>query len=270
MRVFKIIVAGACAMAGVCAWAGPLNDTGIVVCRDHATGTDTPITATTTCSPMPTNGGQDAQYGRDAAAAFGALTKIGAGPKGFDFSKIANDGTVVAATTALGTNPTDWACTYDNNTGLMWEVKTTDGGLRDMNWNYTWYDSLAPSSPSDYRGTPANSGSGAQCTGGVLSCDTEQFVAAVNVLGICNHKDWRLPTARELQNIVDHGIPAVPPNASIDPGYFPNTSFDLYWTGMPYPSAPGAALIVNFGGGGYINYTDSYLPYRIRLVRNGK
>ena len=39
------------------ALAGPLNDTGIDYCRDHATGADTPISATTSCQPLPTHGG---------------------------------------------------------------------------------------------------------------------------------------------------------------------------------------------------------------------
>ena len=28
----------------------------------------------------------------------------------------------------------------DNVTGLMWEVKTDDGGLRDKDWTYSWYN----------------------------------------------------------------------------------------------------------------------------------
>jgi hypothetical protein len=67
---------------------------------------------------------QDCRYGRDAAAAAGVLTKTGGGAKGFDYTKIANNGTTLGAGAALGNAPTDWACTKDNITGLTWEVKT--------------------------------------------------------------------------------------------------------------------------------------------------
>ncbi|MEE4379693.1 MAG: hypothetical protein V2J55_19570 [Candidatus Competibacteraceae bacterium] len=63
--------------------------------------------------------GADHQYGRDPAAAAGVLPKTGSGSKGFDFTKIANDGTELPDSAALGTNPGDWACTRDNVTGLI-------------------------------------------------------------------------------------------------------------------------------------------------------
>ena len=36
-----------------------------------------------------------------------------------------------------------WACVKDNATGLIWEEKTNDQGLRDKEWTYTWHDSDA-------------------------------------------------------------------------------------------------------------------------------
>jgi len=80
---------------------------------------------------------QDCRYGSDAAAAAGAFGKTGAGAKGFDYTKIANNGAALAAGAALGANPTDWACTRDNRAGLTWEVKTASG-LRAI-YNYAQY-----------------------------------------------------------------------------------------------------------------------------------
>ncbi len=54
---------------------------------------------------------QDGRFGRDAAATAGALIKVGGGAAGFDYTKIANDGTTLAAGAALGPAATDWACT---------------------------------------------------------------------------------------------------------------------------------------------------------------
>ena len=66
------------------------------------------------CSAANTGDGttqprQDGRFGRDAKAAAGALIKVGAGAAGFDYTKVANNGTDVPAATALGTNAGDWA-----------------------------------------------------------------------------------------------------------------------------------------------------------------
>ncbi|NOT83672.1 MAG: hypothetical protein HOP02_02590, partial [Methylococcaceae bacterium] len=45
-----------------------------------------------------------------------------------EYSKVSNTGNAIPASTALGTNADDWACTYDSSTQLIWEIKTTDGG----------------------------------------------------------------------------------------------------------------------------------------------
>lgn len=38
-----------------------------------------------------------------------------------NYTKIANNGSILPGDAQLGTQPTDWACTKDNKTGLMWE-----------------------------------------------------------------------------------------------------------------------------------------------------
>ena len=124
------------------------------------------------------------------------LPKVGAGGKGFDFSKISNNGAVLPASATLGTDPNDWACTYDNHTGLMWEVKTTSG-LRSQSHTYTWYDSV-----HNYGGNPGTaSGGTCQTTG---RCDTEKFTADVNAAGLCGKTDWRMPTHQELYNLAEY------------------------------------------------------------------
>jgi len=163
----------------------------------------------------------------------------------------------VAAGTALGPNPADWACTYDNNTGLMWEVKTTSG-LRSQAHSYTWYDSA-----HNYGGNPGTSSGGNCQTAGC--CDTEKFVADVNSARLCNHADWRMPTVDELGNLADLGRS----NPSIDPTYFPNTPASLFWSGSPFAGYSDDAWNVFFGNG------DDGWDYRfnavqVRLVRAGE
>jgi len=257
------------ALVSLAAQAGPLNDTGIDFCRDHTTGVDTPVTASTTCTSD--QGGQDARYGRDPATQRGAVTKVGGGSKGFDFTKIANNGTTLPASAALGSGATDWACTYDNNTGLMWEVKTPGGagGVRDANYTYTWYDSV-----HNYGGNPGTADGGYYSTCQTAGrCDTEKFVADINALspGLCNHHDWRMPTVAELFNLADIGIAYTNTSdlPTIGATYFPNTPASDFWSGSPHAGYSDCAWAVGFDGGAAFWDKRGY-AYQVRLVRAGQ
>mgnify|MGYP007050450026 CR=1 FL=1 len=165
------------------AHAAGLNDTGQTTCYDD----------TQAVTPEPsTHPRQDCTIGRDAAAAAGVLTKVGGGRAGFDYTKIANDGRELPADAVLGSGPGDWACTRDNVTGLLWEVKTDDGGLRDRDWTYTWYDDIHTDNNG---GNPGSLGS--DTCGGTLpnsQCNTQAYAAVVNARGLCSFNDWRLST----------------------------------------------------------------------------
>ena len=56
------------------------------------------------------------------------------------YIKVSNSGISVSDNAVMGNGPDDWACTYDNDSKLLWEVKTDDGGMRDKDWSYIWYD----------------------------------------------------------------------------------------------------------------------------------
>jgi len=231
----------------------PLNDTGQTACYDSAG-------AVVSCATNK----DDGNYGRDAAYAAGALTKTGAGNAGFDFTKIANNGTTLGAGAALGGNPTDWACTRDNVTGLTWEVKTTDGGLRDWSNTYTWY-----STDSASNGGNAGTASGGACTGSI-NCDTQSYVAAVNALnsgaGLCNHNDWRMPSGQELHSLFDSSAGWIP---WIDATYFPNTQADSFWSANNYSPDPAYAWL-EFLGYGWIGTRFKTDSIYVRLVRGGQ
>ena len=228
----------------------PLNDTGITAFANASSNS-----LTTEPADYP---GQDARYGRDAQAAAGTLAKTGAGSKGFDFSKIANDGAALPDSAALGSGASDWACTRDNVTGLMWEVKAT-AGLRSQSHSYTWYDSNSASN-----GGSAGTSSGGSCaTSG--RCDTEKFVADVNAAGLCGHSDWRLPRYPELLSIVDYGRV----NPAIDPTWFPNTPASDFWSASAYAGNSYYAWYVHFS----LGFAGSYVKYdgfQVRLVRAGQ
>src|SRR5690606_22851797 len=103
------------------------------------------------------------------------------------YTKVSNSGNTLPDSAALGTEAADWACTRDDDTQLIWEVKTTSG-LRNKHNLYQWQD--AP-----------------------------QFAQSVNAAGLCGATDWRMPTKDELLGIVDLAQ-ASPPK--INPSFFPN------------------------------------------------
>ena len=234
--------------------AAGLNDTGFTTCADAAG-------ATVSCTAASAVPGQDARYGRDAAAGTSALTKVGGGANGFDFTKISNGngtnpGAILPATAPLGTAAGEWGCTYDNTTGLMWEVKTAFG-LRNSAYIYSWYSTNSATNGGDVgaanRGTCSDLG----------RCDTEKFVQDVNATNMCGHNDWRMPTFRELHSLVRLGqFP------NIDTGYFPNFQ-STAWSGSP--AGLNAAWIVSFdSNSGPSNAYGRVAPRYVRLVRSGQ
>ena len=93
-----------------------LNDTGITKCVFFSIFADCTEGIGSIGSWFDHN--QDAEVGRDYLATNGQLTKVGAGIAGFDFTKISAAGEKLPATA------TAWSCVLDNQTGLMWEIKT--------------------------------------------------------------------------------------------------------------------------------------------------
>lgn len=231
----------------------PLNDTGITFSAQA--GSDN----SDACYPADP-AGQDCHYGRDAAAAAGQLNKVGSGSAGFDFTKISNSGGPLPENAVLGAGANDWACTRDNVTGLVWEVKTASG-LRRQEYRYTWYNSNSPD------GNPGSVGNTSHCINslGGETCNTQNYVAAVNAAGLCGAADWRMPTVKELESIVDFGRY----DPAIDLEFFPNTPPDGVWSGSPFSDDSGSAWVVGFGHGG-AGFNDRSFNRHVRLVRGGQ
>lgn len=249
------------AALGTSAWAQthPLNDTGITWSGQATSGNE----SGSNCGGAGHPAGQDCHYGRDAAAAAGEFTKVGAGPAGFDFTKVCNSGELAGEGSCpndppLGADANEWACTKDNVTGLIWEVKVNNTNhLRHMNHSYTWYDS---SSPDGNNGVAT----GGSC-GWIGWCDTERYVITVNEsygASLCGAHDWRMPTVNELLSIVDYSKfgPA------IDATYFPNSPSGHTWSSSPHASSNDYAWVVYADGsaGNGVRSNGNY----VRLVRS--
>jgi hypothetical protein len=239
--------------------AGKLNDTGITACW-----------AGSTSEACPAQGyeGQDAEYGRDAQAAAGTLTKVGGGSVGFDFTKLDAKGDALSADD-LKSGAT-WSCVQDNHTGLIWEVKTNAAGLHNKEDNYNWHNTDTNTNGDKegdadivktcYNYTSDNADS---------FCNTQAFVSRVNTEGLCGATNWRLPNREELLSIVDFAKR----DPAIDSDYFPNAKNRQHFSStsgaVVYSSSYGSVWIVNFstGGSGQGNKAN---PWWVRLVRDGQ
>jgi len=222
---------------------GGLNDSGIDWCTDDNTNNDTDGTRsekTKGCESLAeTHPGQDAFHGRDASALTFKLVKGGIGSAGFDFTKLCTSGKAAGEADcppnpSLGKGLKNWACTRDNVTGLVWEIKM-ESGLRSHSNTYTWYN------PDEtMNGGKSGLKNGGKCEGS--DCDTRAYIEAINEIALCGSTEWRLPTKRELLSIVNNGSfkPAV------DIRLFPNTLSSQYWTSSPYPEDPNLAWQVYF------------------------
>lgn len=246
------------ALIAMPAFSAGLNDTGITFCG-NAQGNDADCFVSEDGQSYPR---QDARYGRDAQNDVTKFNKIGAGGKGFDYTKIANNGSERPAATPLDSGENDWACTRDNVTGLTWEIKTTFG-LRNMNYTYSWYSSDTTSN-ANFNVSPSL---GSCETPG--SCDTEKYVAAVNLAGLCGATDWRMPTVKELIGLSDFSRLS----PAIDLVYFPNTRSSSYWSGtasanLGHETSKYYAWVVNTTDGRSISEHRAD-PKFIRLVRGG-
>ena len=163
-----------------------LNDTGITCSGNALSGNNA------TCESAGAKiAQQHCSKGLDVNA---ALNGGANGAVGFSFTKISNGGGALPAAATFGAGANEWACTCNNVTGLMWEVKKVSE-RRSQDHTYTWFSSDASN----------NLGTGA-ANGGVCAdagqCDTEKYAQLTNGVSFCGRNDGRMPHRPELQGIV--------------------------------------------------------------------
>ena len=215
------------------AGTGRLPDTGITANQCYGAG-DKWLMSCTNAAAIALNNQQDGMVGRDVANNDNADGKAG-----FSYSLVPDP------SGASGPTFAKTSCIKDNITGLIWEGKPADGGLRDFNKTYTNY-------------------------GDGRVGDASAYVATVNAAGLCGAADWRLPTADELHGLVDYGVyvsNTSPP--AIDATWFPNTLGSLFWSSSPYVGNASGAWGVDFRVG-YVNNSVRVNSSYVRLVRAGQ
>jgi Protein of unknown function (DUF1566) len=229
---------------------GLLNDTGVTASQCYQAGSDV-LLSCTSAAAIALNPAQDGMTGRDSTPASNSAAD---GKLGFSYTKIGASGQTLPA------SATSWACVKDNLTGLVWEVKTSDGGLRDRAKTYSNVDSTA----SDQWGTGTNP-TQAQID---AASNSVGFKNAVNAATLCGASDWRLPTAKELESLVDYGV--ADPGPTIDAAWFPNTVSQWSWSSSPDMVVfPHYAWYVNFYVGAVVSDLRE-APLSVRLVRAGQ
>ena len=133
----------------------------------------------------------------------------------------------------------------DRLTSLVWEKKTDDSSVHDVDNTYSW------------------------STGSLVKEDGTVFTTFLNTLndgGFGGSNGWRLPSFYELNTLVEPGYPncSAPPCTAV-PG---ETVSSGYWSSSTYRSAPFGAWGVFFnGGGGFTAYKT--LTLYARAVRGG-
>ncbi|MDD5255510.1 MAG: DUF1566 domain-containing protein [Candidatus Omnitrophica bacterium] len=149
-----------------------------------------------------------------------SFTKLAKGAKALDEGASWDDG---------------YRMVLDNNTGLMWEVKSPKKG--DVNFcedRYNWEDAQ------------------------------KKYIKKLNAKKYGGFSDWRMPNKDEIRSIIDYGRT----NPAVDTNFFPNCQSDLYWTAIPYKMQKPFIWGIFFGLGAGICYTPLSERY-VRAVRGG-
>lgn len=256
--------------------AASLNDTGQVVCYDN--------TASTGTSEALGFEGQDCRRGAAAAEVQGVQVKVGGSSiSGRDYTRIANNGGELPSNAAQGSAPGDWGCTRDNLTGLTWELRPNDNGLRDRDHRYAWYVEDGAVNGGNAGVQVPDEVPSDTCGGTLAQCNVSAYRAAVNAASMCGANDWRLPRPQELNSLVVYSDTG-DIDVLIDRAWFPDLVWDgvhslQFWSGQsaPVPSflAPpndtdtsqGWAMDFQYGGAAQASKTTGLY---LRLVRGGQ
>lgn len=151
--------------------------------------------AVSVLTDRPENGG--VVISSDFFASVGS--KIGFGDGDFDWTKISSIGGDLPDTSSV------WACVRDNRSGLVWEMKTSDGSIQDRSQVF---------GPYGYK-------------------PISGLVNKLNERGYCGRSNWRTPSRGEVL-AMDVGVGGKYVSSSV----FPDWQRGYYWLGSYYGGGP--------------------------------
>jgi hypothetical protein len=103
-------------------------------------------------------------------------------------------------------------CVFDTVSGLTWEGKTSNGGLRDRALAYTNF-------------------------GDRRLGDASGYVDYVNSIALCGIQSWRIPAVDELQGLYNYSV-----SLPFDSSWFPNSTTNTHWAfGAAYLTGEGSS-----------------------------
>ena len=165
-----------------------------------------------------------------------------------DLNKMSDSGETIAPDSEV------WSCVLDDKTSLIWEVKSETKGVQYALNTYTWFDGESGRDNGTFS---------KNCYWG-KNCNTQLFIKDINKAELCGYSNWRLPTRKELNSIVDYYGDS---DLLIDTDFFPNTQMDSYWTSDSLNSNPKMAYETPFFYGGSMA-RDKTIDTFVRLVRS--
>ena len=181
----------------------------------------------------------------------------------------------------LPKNAKSWSCVLDNRSGLVWEVKTNDGGARDKDNKYRWGGKGVSDMALEWvKNSPGNKYPESRWNGkGNIYDDWNKLITAANSERLCGFSDWRVPDLYQLASLVrchggsyqslDKGCSGSYQRPAIDTQYFPNTGPYGYWSASPNADLSYNAWLLYFYDGDDDYYGRSSNDH-VRLVRSGQ
>jgi hypothetical protein len=149
----------------------------------------------------------------------------------------------------------------DKVTNFMWEIKTDDDSIHDVDNTYTW----TKGDDTDPDGTLLEDflkALNSTCDGkGVTDCKSSKDCVKDEKCGFAGHRDWCIPDVKQLQSIVDYGT--FRPASSVHG----ETATTYYWTATASVINTNNAWIVNFFYGFVINRSKKIESLHARAVR---
>ena len=194
---------------------------------------------------------------------------------------------------ALPRSAESWSCVLDRHSGLIWEVKTADGGIHDKINGYRWGGKgVSEMAFHSVDNPPGNKYPESRWDGsGERYDDWNTLVDAANAERLCGLNNWRVASFYELASLVrcrgwrarynDINTGCLDDKwelvgnqlrPTIDINYFPNTQSTNYWSASPIYDIDYSAGLLSFffGGLGHTGHHPRFFDLYVRLVSSSQ